>query len=352
MAINVDIGNGRVCTNAHMSRMAYGIRAGPAGDMPRTTDLPDEVVQDLAYFWDHYSRRNVRPDTVKATFWNAVRCIRALREAGMTCDPRCIGPAEIEYLRDVAFRDLCVTTTKWYVSVLGTYCKIHGNDVVDSMELRWAKPYVTPHIDWLDPADAKVLLMSPKTVPQQTALMLMLNMGLRRVEVIRLRVEDIGCDGINVIGKGFGGGKLRPVLYVGRDMHPQLLRMIRWREDQIARVRERNPDVEVPPNLFLWDRAGELHPFAEAGTGFDKCFLRPVRDETGIQYSNHTLRRTFARELYFRGLSLMEIGTLLGHESIAVTRDYIGVGLSLNRRGIDEISLYGMTDRDPTTAFL
>ncbi len=46
-----------------------------------------------------------------------------------------------------------------------------------------------------------------------------------------------------------------------------------------------------------------------------------------MDFSNHTLRRTFGRNLYHAGTLIERISKLYGHEDIQTTLRYIGVNL-------------------------
>ena len=55
--------------------------------------------------------------------------------------------------------------------------------------------------------------------------------------------------------------------------------------------------------------------------------LRELSDRAGFDFSNHTLRRTFGRELYRSEVSIVVIATILGHNSIQTTMKYLGISM-------------------------
>jgi integrase len=56
----------------------------------------------------------------------------------------------------------------------------------------------------------------------------------------------------------------------------------------------------------------------------------------GRRFSTHTLRRTFGRNLWLRGIPIETISELMGHESTQVTKMYLGLNLSDMRKAISE----------------
>lgn len=62
------------------------------------------------------------------------------------------------------------------------------------------------------------------------------------------------------------------------------------------------------------------------GSGIDEM-LKPLGEQIGVKFSNHTLRRTFGRTMYRSGVEVATISKMMGHESIDQTLKYIGVDL-------------------------
>lgn len=298
--------------------------------LPRQYTLPETVEADLEVYWTVLIDSGLSWQTVKAN-WNAARrCTRLLMDAGLNYETALIGRNEVLFLRDVAFIELAPSTTKWYVALFGKFLSLFGNNTVADMHLVWRSSSARCGVDWLTEDQAQSLMGTDGlTVPEKTALTLMLGMGLRRIEVLRLRVQDILSDGLMVRGKGHAGGKIRFVPYC-KGGYAQVQLMIRWREWQIADAKDRHGEFEIESNLFLTnDLSMPPHHYNEAGTGFDRSILRNIRVKSGIEFTgNHTLRRTFARLVYLQNpddRNLQRLAKYLGHEDTRTTLDYIGV---------------------------
>ncbi len=288
-------------------------------------DMPECIREQLSEYWDHMVDSGLGWQSLKGNHAAVKRCVKALIDADMEWMSEFVGREEILFFRDVAFKDLSVDTVRWYVLLYGRFLKLMAdNDIVASMDLHWPKAAVRPRVDWLNGEQVQMLLALELDVPERTALILMLCMGLRRIEVLRLKMEHIMDDGIMVRGKGSGGGKYRFVPYVP-GAKEQLQAMATYREELIRRGRVANRDYKAPTNLFLTRNSLTPGAYSEAGTGFDRYVLYPIREASGIEFGNHTLRRTFARTLYNSGMKIEIISNLLGHADTKTTLTYIGI---------------------------
>lgn len=217
-------------------------------------------------------------------------------------------------------KGLAVSTVKDYTVALQRLLKFIGNYNAGTVKI--IHPADTrPCVDWLTPEQAKTVLYAQMGAAQKVAVVLALGMGLRRVEIIRLRTEDIDHTRgyITVRGKGRGGGKLRLVPF-----HPAFNAALGdW-----LRVRHTmtgsgwNPD-----NLLIWSRGGRCYPYSDVkATGLEGLIKR-VSKAVGIPFSFHTLRRTFGRIMWLSGVSVVTIAKMLGHTSTEQTLGYIGANL-------------------------
>lgn len=123
--------------------------------------------------------------------------------------------------------------------------------------------------------------------------------GLRRAEIVRLRVESIQEDGrLRVLGKG---GKTRLV-----PIHPALVEPLR--------------------EACRWSRDGWLFPSPLRDGPCDPVTInRILRGVLPRGFSTHGLRHRFATQVHSRSKDLRAVQTLLGHSSLATTQRYVGV---------------------------
>lgn len=137
--------------------------------------------------------------------------------------------------------------------------------------------------------------------------------GLRRVEILRLRVRDLDLTlpspTMVVLGKGRHGGKPREVP-VARRLYPVLVALASGRPGDARLYPKGRTDLDT--------RLAALGRLAGV----------PVR------VSSHDLRRTFGRIAFESGVSLVDLGALYGHESIDQTTVYIGADQERLRWGL------------------
>jgi len=143
--------------------------------------------------------------------------------------------------------------------------------------------------------------------------------GLRAQEVANLLAKDIHINesGFNDLGeRDWGsivirhskGNKTRSVY-----MLPEHVPV--WK----SILRQREVDEVTFPNVFYW----AYTPFTEKG--YSAFFSAHISSQVSFKTSSHSMRRTFATNLYRRGVDLVVIQNLLGHETLDVTRKYLNI---------------------------
>ena len=272
----------------------------------------------------------------KAKSWRAPRTlrfyrdelstiIRTLERGGRHTFPWDITEEDVKWLLDDYIkRNLTVSTRRGYISALRTWTEYYDNDVVRRMKIRWPAD-MRPNVDWITQAQAKELLAIPKTPAQDLVVHCELCLGMRRVEILRLRPDSFRGSHVEILGKGSQGGKPRSMPY-HRDTDRVVDRYLRYRKALIETVRMQRPNAVVPESLMIWARGSKLHEYGVKGSGIDEM-LKPLGEEIGVKFSNHTLRRTFGRTMYRSGVEVATISKMMGHESIDQTLKYIGVDL-------------------------
>ncbi|MDW5564207.1 MAG: site-specific integrase [Methanomassiliicoccus sp.] len=234
----------------------------------------------------------------------------------------------MDYIRNEVYARQKNGVKRRHLAVLNTYLKWHGNTVIRDMKIKWPQDEKLPP-EHLSPSQALSILDAAQGL-ERLVIHLELNLGLRRVEVLRLKPGSFKVAYLSVQGKGRGGGKWRMVPY-RPDTLAELKAYQQLREEEIARAREKNPAVKVPDALLIYERGGRLHAYQK--TALDKL-VKGVAARTGIPFSNHTLRRTYGRTLWeankrFPGMCPIEtIAELMGHRDVRTTVLYLGINLA------------------------
>ncbi len=192
-----------------------------------------------------------------------------------------------------------------------------GRNPIAEERALWLLPSPAPiHRRWLTKTQLVELYRASRGVERVIVALEGLN-GLRRVEVLRLRVKDVllddGC--LRVLGKGRRGGK--------------------WRNIPLQR--------EVQRVLGAWIRnlPGESRVVPLSRSGADAALQRAARRANfpadGVKVSHHDLRRTFGRLANASGMSLISLQGLYGHGSPALSAHYIGLDFEELRSALSKL---------------
>lgn len=137
-------------------------------------------------------------------------------------------------------------------------------------------------------------------------LMLFLNCGIRRSELVGLNISDVYEDRIRVVGKG---NKERFV-YFGSSCRKAI----------DAYMVERNKMVLTDNRALFGSRNGNRISVTAVHRLVDKALLKAGLDTT--QFSAHKLRHTAATMMLSGGVDVKTVQEVLGHENLNTTQIY------------------------------
>ena len=137
-------------------------------------------------------------------------------------------------------------------------------------------------------------------------LMLFLNCGIRRSELVGLNISDVYEDRIRVIGKG---NKER-IVYFGSSCHKAIE----------AYMEERNKMVLTDNRALFGSRNGNRISVTAVHRLVEKALLKAGLDTT--QFSAHKLRHTAATMMLSGGVDVKTVQEVLGHENLNTTQIY------------------------------
>ena len=137
-------------------------------------------------------------------------------------------------------------------------------------------------------------------------LMLFLNCGIRRSELVGLNISDVYEDRIRVIGKG---NKERIVYFVSA-CHKAIE----------AYMEERNQIVLTDNRALFGSRNGNRISVTAVHRLVEKALLKAGLDAT--QFSAHKLRHTAATMMLSGGVDIKTVQEVLGHENLNTTQIY------------------------------
>jgi integrase/recombinase XerD len=159
--------------------------------------------------------------------------------------------------------------------------------------------------DVLSENQALRLISAGNNLKHQCIMALLYSGGLRRGEIIRLRIEDVKMDRGQIFVRG-GKGKKDRVTILGDSIKVGLERYL----------------AEYKPNYWLFEGP---HRRQYTGGSIGKI-VSDAAKKAGIKKATpHMLRHSFAKHLMDHGTDLRLIQTMLGHESIETTAIYTHV---------------------------
>ena len=174
---------------------------------------------------------------------------------------------------------------------------------------------------YLSMSESAALLKSvsgPNEKRDYAILMLFLNCGIRRSELVGLNLSDVYEDRIRVIGKG-NKQRLVPVSGMARD-RIQLYMEVRNKAHRKEEI------------LFLNNRGKKLTRVM-IFTIIKQAAQRPGIDK---KISPHTFRHSFATHLLEGGANIRQVQELLGHENILTTEIYTHLDNSHLRQTLEK----------------
>lgn len=254
--------------------------------------------------------------------WVLRYAFRGLHDAKLHVNPRKVGRKEIDYLRHEY-----MTGAESYkghnIKVLRLFLKWAGNNEIANMRIGFRDDGVRK-CRWLKDEEAMTVRLAANGV-ERMIVHCELDLGMRRIEVLRLKVGDFqtgrNMNTVQIHGKGRYGGKFRTI-----DWHPdtavELDAYLSVRDALVLKAKRSNPKADVPENLLIYVRSGQIHPYREGAV--DEILKRLSR-RTGIQFSNHDLRRTCGRMMWRAGVKLETIARIFGHSDTRTTMKYLGL---------------------------
>ena len=284
--------------------------------------------------------RGCLPRTIHQYRWVVRRATTVLRRSGRPTDPRTWSAEDARWLRYRLHDD------PWQLSVLADLARTSRNFVF--YEVGLPRPRPPRRVRWLTESQARAILDVSRDDPLLRLVVLLgLGQGLRRIEWIRLRAEDLDFAGRRLLvrGKGRGTPKL-----AWMPMHPALPEALRgyleWRDRAVRRQLRRWPLEPPPPELLLHRKGEHLAPYGEGGpNGWMRILERRLeRRGVEVKLSTHMFRRSGATLLERTLLEspaasrdgvYRSVQEFLRHQNLATTMRYLEADPARQRRAMD-----------------
>lgn len=193
------------------------------------------------------------------------------------------------------------------------YEKVLGYSKNKIKIFRPRKEYKLPKV--LSKNEIKRIIHSIKNIKHKTIVLLIYSTGLRRSEIINLRIDDINSERMIVLVRNSKGNKDRITLL----------------SDKVLKLLREYYKAYKPKKYLFEGIKGEKY----SATSIIKILKKAAR-LTGLNknITPHMLRHSFATHLLEQGTDIRYIQELLGHKSSKTTEIYTHVSL----KAIDKIT--------------
>ena len=195
-------------------------------------------------------------------------------------------------------------TANGYIKILNRWLRFKGIE-----EMKYFKEYGSEFtIQYCIPEEVRKLMQVAKAKgPREYAMFsLLFGTGLRLQEAVNLRTSNITADTILVKGKG---QKVREV-YLPQETRKALSDYI-----QMARTK---PDTREDYDYVFTTKAARKMSY-----DFFRKICQDVAFAAGVKFHPHMARHTYATDLLKRGVSILYVSRLLGHEDLDSTSIYL-----------------------------
>jgi integrase/recombinase XerD len=171
--------------------------------------------------------------------------------------------------------------------------------------------FAMPRLDdkrlpFLEPDALRRVLASCDTPRAKALVLLLVDSGIRREEASLVNWGDLNFENGALVVRRGKGGKARTVAVGAKTLRALLA----------YRRTLKQPPSDASP--LLQNRSGNRLTQNAIG-----CLLERVSDWSGVAFSAHVLRRTFAVMSLRSGMDLVSLQRLMGHADIAMTSHYL-----------------------------
>jgi integrase/recombinase XerD len=264
------------------------------------------------------------------------KIFRHLEEIGLEPHPARLGEEEVHAIVNLFPPGAAGNERNraYHVQLLGVFLKWNGNPILENMDLTFNETPVNSW--WLSSEQAEMVKAAGYELGGYYRFMVYcgLELGLRRVGMMRLEVGSFTNRSILVRSKGRGGGKTRE-LDRPDDLDEELALVLEARQEVVLRAGEAGCKDPVPPNIFLaWNpkRGLQGRNFRGAGRSHMDRLVKTLGTRAGVpELSFHPMRRRYGRDLWLAGVQIETIANILGHVDTKTTIRYLGINLEDQR---------------------
>ncbi|QHK17556.1 tyrosine-type recombinase/integrase [Methanomassiliicoccaceae archaeon DOK] len=271
-----------------------------------------------------------RESTLRNYSINLNMILRTLKEGGHPHTAEEITADDVTWLNLVLSERVTENTRSQYLSMLTVFV-IHytGRDVKKQADILFNDERVPSKTPFITP-EQFAQLYAKGSETDRMILVLGAYMGLRRMEIARLKEEDIHGEMMTIYGKGHGPNGKVVTMVIPQRVRKEIETYRRWKEA--------HPFGHEGEYLI---ESGRRHQMLR-GISPDAVDRRMYRlaEDLGIEFAPHSLRRLFATTLYYEaGVDLITLKNLMRHsKSSSTVERYIAPYKKFEREASEELS--------------
>lgn len=273
-------------------------------------------LKKMELYLERNRTRGLTEGTIMEYFYVLRKAFNLLKGQNLRTNPNLIGETEIAHLRKN-------WNSPTNLSILKTFLEWNGNRIFKDLDIRIPRP--NPKRTWLSEEEAQLIVASCQTPIESVLVHLELLLGFRRIEVARAKLYHFKGETVLIHGKG---EKYRTISK-HETLTDEIINFYLQERDEM--VRSTLSDSEY---LLVHKRFGRLQNYHPVS--LDKI-LKRITNQADLSATHHTLRRSFGRFYYDTTHDIEELSNLLGHESIDMTRKYIGSQLTKQKKGLAQM---------------
>jgi integrase len=240
------------------------------------------------------------------------KCGERLQEAGVLVPPTQVTEEHLQALLPITGK--APASRRFYYTLLGGFLILKGNPIIRQSE--WLQRFPKTDGEQRRLTVIERNAMFDKSVGlERVALAFFNSTAIRRIELLRMRVDDLDLvkNFVWVRGKGYASERSRKESLNGT-LRRELERFLPLRASWAVRASKDDG------KLLAWLDGSRLRGYSYASV--DRLVIT-AGQRIGKRVTCHDLRRTAADVARAGGADIWKIQTLLGHKSIDTTRRYL-----------------------------
>lgn len=277
-------------------------------------------------FCDHMTAKRRSVQTVDNYRTVSIALCKFLFSRGFTCNPFEIGYNEV--LEILEHYDVTENSMKVYLHRFGKWMRtVAGNNIIDQMDILW-NDNEFPNAIHITPDEYRKMWEASSDDPlARIILVLGGRCGMRRDEMVKLRMSDIRERDIVIHGKGHGKGKVR-TFPLTESIRSEIDRWIVERNRRIASSKV----CHVKDELLISYNRRHSYPM----NGDYLCdYVKRTGDAVGVILTTHSLRRFYITEMGVK-VNPYVLARSVGQKDVTLLLRYTRNNPNLLIEGVEE----------------